>query len=103
MPEADTLNRIADRLDQVGLVIPRRCAADLRKLAQSLQPPVWSGAAPTVEGWYWWREEPGPSADVVCVSKANGEVDLWVFSDSEVPRRLADMSGQWCGPIPKPT
>ena len=73
----------------------------LRTIAATLPPP-YSPQPPTVEGWYWYRDNIG-SEGPKRVYKFDGMNDLYVVSSG--PFRdltVAEYRGEWSGPIPQP-
>lgn len=54
----------------------------------------WTKERPTVEGWYWYRDD-NRAAQIVGVGKRAG------FMDGKVVE-LDELSGEWAGPIPPP-
>lgn len=73
--------------------------------------PTWTTTPPTVPGVYWWRSL-GCSGTVVWVGPL-GLTDAHMlgvgpgafgvsYTGSDVPRPLADVSGEWWGPLVPP-
>lgn len=57
----------------------------------------WTTEPPTVPGWYWWRWHKG--AEAIPLEVREG---LIVEYPRRTLRAVADIGGQWAGPIPMP-
>ena len=96
--DREWLEWLAD--DTAGELKPEE-RARLRTIAATLPPP-YSPQPPTVEGWYWYRDNIG-SEGPKRVYKFDGMNDLYVVSSG--PFRdltVAEYRGEWSGPIPQP-
>lgn len=58
---------------------------------------AWTTEPPTVPGWYWWRWHKG--AEAIPLEVREG---LIVEYPRRTLRAVADIGGQWAGPIPMP-
>lgn len=58
---------------------------------------AWTTEPPTVPGWYWWRWHKG--AENMPLEVREG---LIVEYPRRILRAVADIGGQWAGPIPGP-
>ena len=93
----ELLNDAARKREGASLI--DRLIVLVRELEAERAGLAWTDAKPTVPGWYWWKRSPDCAAEVI-------EVDIGVrlfaaISGGCVP--VADMFGQFAGPIPPPT
>ena len=59
---------------------------------------VWTEAAPTEPGWYWWRD--GKKSEIFWVTKFSKTIEAYVDGEFYKTERLG---GEWWpGPIPLP-
>lgn len=70
---------------------------DLVAQALSSPAPVWSSDKPTVTGKYWWRQWPLDTPEILTVGYGFGNWPGHLRVEI-----LADMSGQWSGPLEVP-
>jgi hypothetical protein len=60
---------------------------------------TWTSEKPTVEGWYWYRDDLGARV-ILVMDDVKGLFAVDVFTGESLP--LDGLSDQFAGPIPKP-
>ncbi len=59
----------------------------------------WTREQPTVEGWYWYKDQKTPEQPVFVYQTTNGSLcELWRGDLQD----LDNLRGEWAGPIPEP-
>lgn len=57
----------------------------------------WTHRKPAREGWYWWREDPDSTPQMLYVKQLN--VGLRVMIHADQSATMEYLQGEWQGPI----
>lgn len=85
-----------DKDDQQYVVLATDHEAELAKYRLG-----WTDEKPTVEGAYWFREEPEAAKSLVYIVSRRG-LPWQEFIEENDGRKLSEVNGQFAGPIPQP-
>lgn len=87
-----------------GIDMLKTALGEVASFVSSLTAPPWTGEAPTVAGWYWWREDESdewlpwevfPVEETECWA-------LYMHTEAGTMCPVSTVGGQWSGPLPEP-
>ncbi len=63
---------------------------------------TWTETKPTKSGWYWWRAFSWDRSPMIRSVVERDDKRIWATLISGQLILVANMGGEWCGPIPEP-
>jgi hypothetical protein len=64
----------------------------------------WATKAPTMSGWYWYRDKRGETPYILQLGKLpySRDLGIWIASDGSIVDDVIPGHGEWWGPIKVP-
>jgi hypothetical protein len=59
----------------------------------------WTRRKPTIEGWYWFRDNKKDPPDVHWLSLIDGKLRVFTMSNENCVEHIDDYTGEWQGPL----
>ncbi len=104
MPDGRSFSHVLECDDADMAQFPQGVQGLLRQtlnVFHATMTPRWTKARPTESGWYWWRRKSITTAEIIVqVQPQNDTVGPWPDGSQS---RLSEESGEWSGPLERPS